>query len=56
MNEDDAKILEGIRKRDDDYGDYLPERWTAQWDRRNLLRMLDAAEKEIQKYEGNDGY
>lgn len=50
---EDEKILASIRKRDAEIGDTIPDHWTAQQDRRNLLRMLDAAYKEIHKYESD---
>lgn len=50
---DDDKLLNSIRKRDAECGGEIPGHWTAQLDRRNLLRMLDAAYKEIEKYEND---
>lgn len=53
----DYKHLEDIRKRDADMTN-IPSHWVAQWDRRNLLKMLDEAlqdienlQLEINKYE-----
>lgn len=47
----DDKLIASIRKRDADIGEFIPEHWQAQQDRRNLLRLLDEAYNEIHKYE-----
>lgn len=44
---EDEKILNSIRKRDRECGIKIPDHWQAQWDRRNLLRLLDEALREI---------
>lgn len=44
---DDDKLLTAIKKRDAECGDVIPDHWQAQLDRRNLLRLLDDALKEI---------
>lgn len=43
----DDKLLDSIRNRDVECGEEIPGHWTAQLDRRNLLRMLDEATREI---------
>lgn len=44
---EDEKVLASIRKRDTELGEEIPGHWTAQVDRRNLLRLLDEAKREI---------
>lgn len=49
MTEHD-KILASIRKRDAEIKGEIPGHWTAQIDRRNLLRMLDEAYDLLHRY------
>lgn len=39
-----AESVAAIRERDADFGEQIPRHWQAQWDRRILLRMLDATD------------
>lgn len=47
----DEQLLAAIRRRDAELGENIPSHWVAQWDRRDLLRMLDAAFQRIYELE-----
>lgn len=52
---EDEKVLASIRKRDAEIGEFIPDHWTAQKDRRNLLRMLDEAMNQLEQLLTNQG-
>lgn len=45
----DEQMLAAIRERDKDMGEYIPSHWVAQLDRRNLLRLLDEAMRQMEE-------